>query len=183
VTRAMLTADRDRGGINQLLRKLGTHLVAAIVAKLREALARETAKGSRGGVLLQDRSSERGVEVFEIAGELGKSQIRQPMKLIDPRDHLLHQLLLAPFQVMTADNASVGIRCSLTVLSVPRCMKNRHFLIRPLFPPFGVLDHGYNLSDDSACLFTQPTSQNNASIIGLVLQALPTRADQPRLSR
>jgi len=44
VARAMLTADRNRGGINQLLRKLSTHLVATIVAKLRETLARETRK-------------------------------------------------------------------------------------------------------------------------------------------
>ena len=61
VARAMLTADRDRGGINQLLRKLSTHLVATIVTKLRETLARETAKGLSGGILTKDRVGTLGV--------------------------------------------------------------------------------------------------------------------------
>src|SRR5215471_7449999 len=83
---AMLTADRDRRRIDQLLRQLRTYLVATVIAEFRQPLARDSAQSLCGRILMQDRAGEFGVEVFEIARELGKTQIHQSMQLIESRD-------------------------------------------------------------------------------------------------
>ena len=78
----MLGADRDRCRSDQLLRQLRPHLVAAVIAESRQALARDSAEGLRGRILMQQCGGEFGVEVLEISGELGKTQVHQSMELI-----------------------------------------------------------------------------------------------------
>src|SRR5215469_12533287 len=82
----MLTADRTCRRIDQLLRQLRTDLVATVIAEFRQPLARDSAQSLCGRILMQDRAGEFGVEVFEIARELGKTQIHQSMQLIESRD-------------------------------------------------------------------------------------------------
>src|SRR5713226_1790383 len=66
----VLTANRNRGGVDQLLRQFLAYAVAAVVAQPGQAFAREAAKSRGRGILTQDRGGQPGVEVFEIAREL-----------------------------------------------------------------------------------------------------------------
>ena len=72
VSLAVLPTDRDPGGIDQLACEFLAHPVSAVVVELGEASGRERVKRLRGGILAQDRASQRGVQVAEIARELGK---------------------------------------------------------------------------------------------------------------
>ena len=67
--------------------------MAAVITESRQALARDSAAGLHGRILMQQRDGEFGVEVFELSGELGKTPVHQSMELIKPRDQLLHQAL------------------------------------------------------------------------------------------
>jgi hypothetical protein len=66
--------------------------VTAVVAESRQALARASAKSSRGRILPQDRAGELAVEI-QMARELGKTLVDQAMQLIEARDQLLRQVL------------------------------------------------------------------------------------------
>src|SRR6266849_2881433 len=77
--RSVLAANRDRGGVDQLPRQFLAYAVAAIIAQPGQAFVGEAAKNRSRGILAQDSGGQPGVEVLEIAGELGKAQIDQPV--------------------------------------------------------------------------------------------------------
>ena len=73
MSRRVLTANRDLGCVDQLLRQFGADPVTAVITKMRQTMARKAVKRLRRRILAQDRGCELSIKFSEIVVKLGKA--------------------------------------------------------------------------------------------------------------
>ena len=81
IGRPVMVADGALGLVDELAGQFGSDTVTAIVAQLGDPMGRSLFEIARGRTLGQQAGGRHGVEAVDVAGDLGKAEIDQAVKL------------------------------------------------------------------------------------------------------